>query len=445
MIKNLNSKIDEYSDKNFCRNENELKNRILFVIFAIIIFRIGSLIPIPGIDISVLSKILSKNHGNFLDMLNMFSGGAIYKASIFSLGIMPYISSSIVIQLLTFITPFFSDMKKDGENGKKQINKYTKYLTLLLAIIQSIGISVSLPNIPIFDNLVINNSFKFYVLCSLSLMTGTMFLMWMGDLITKYGIGNGVSIIIFLGIISTVPLNFLNFLEKVRLINFNWLVFIFLFLFIFFIFFFIAFIERSYYKIPIQYANRTHIRKIYISGNSYLPLKVNIVGVIPAIFASSIILLFSTVISWISNLYKNNFLLNLSVYLKPNNFFYILIYSFFIIFFCFFYTKLIFNPIDTSENLKKSSAFIKGIRPGNNTSIYINRVVSKLTFIGSLYITFICTIPDFIRYLLNYSFYFSGTSLLIVVVVVIDCINQIQNIIVSKSYVTKLNKKNKYI
>ncbi|WP_343154715.1 preprotein translocase subunit SecY [Buchnera aphidicola (Pseudoregma panicola)] len=434
MVNKLNNSVNKFSNKNFSRNKNELKNRILFLIMAIIIFRIGSLIPIPGINIEVLSNILYQNSGNLLDMLNVFSGGSISKASIFSLGIMPYISSSIIIQLLTFISTKFKSMKKNGEIGKIQINRYTKYLSFILSIIQSICISISLPHIYIFKNLVINSGICFYILCSLSLMTGTMFLIWLGDLITKYSIGNGMSIIIFLGIISGIPRSIINVIEKFRLENINYFLFLFLIFFIFCVIFLVTFIERSYYKINIQYANINHRKMSYISNNSYLPLKVNIVGVVPAIFASSIVLLPYTILSWIVSFHKNDFLINFLKYFQPNSFFYTSSYIFLIVFFCFFYTNLTFNSKDTSENLKKSGAFIKGIRPGNNTSEYIKKIVTKLTFIGSIYMSFICMVPEFVKYFLNFNLYFGGTSLLIVIVVIIDCISQIQNIIVSNIY-----------
>ncbi|WP_343183974.1 preprotein translocase subunit SecY [Buchnera aphidicola (Ceratovacuna keduensis)] len=445
MANKLNSTINKFSNKNFYINKNELKNRILFLIISVIIFRIGSLIPIPGINITVLSKILYQNSGNLLDMLNVFSGGSISKASIFSLGIMPYISSSIIIQLLTLINSKFKNMKKNGEIGKIQINRYTKYLSFILAIVQSICISISLSNIYIFKDLVINSGICFYILCSFSLVTGTMFLIWIGELITKYGIGNGMSIIIFLGIISGIPHSIINVIEKFRLENINYFLFLFLIIFIFSVIFFITFIERSYYKINVQYANINQRKMSYITNNSHLPLKVNIVGVIPAIFASSIVLLPYTIFSWIISFYKNNLLINFLKFLQPNSFFYTFSYIVLIIFFCFFYTNLTFNSKDTSENLKKSGAFIRGIRPGNKTSEYIKKIVTKLTFIGSLYISFVCMVPEFVKYFLNSNLYFGGTSLLIVIVVIIDCISQIQNIIVSNMYYKNFKNSNNKI
>ncbi|BGI51561.1 MAG: preprotein translocase subunit SecY [Buchnera aphidicola (Ceratovacuna japonica)] len=446
MLNKLNNKIKKLSNKNFCRSENELKNRIFFLIIAVIVFRIGSLIPVPGINVEVLSKILYQNSSNLLDMLNVFSGGSIGKASIFSLGIMPYISSSIIVQLLTFVNSKFKNMKKNGEIGKRQINKYTKYLSFLISIIQSICISISLPHIYFFKDLVINPGIYFYVLSTFSLITGTMFLIWLGELITKYGIGNGISIIIFLGIISGIPHSIISIIEKVRLDNISYFMFLFLIFFIFSVIFFVTFIERSYYKIYVQYANTNNSKRSYSSNNiSHLPIKVNIVGVIPAIFASSIVVLPYTIFSWIVSFHRSYFLENFLQYLQPNSFFYIFSYVFLIIFFCFFYTNLTFNSKDTSENLKKSGAFIKGIRPGNKTSEYIGNIVTKLTFIGSLYISFVCMVPEFIKYFLNSNLYFGGTSLLIVVVVIIDCISQVQNIIVSNMYYKNFKKYNKNV
>ncbi|WP_343189883.1 preprotein translocase subunit SecY [Buchnera aphidicola (Astegopteryx bambusae)] len=434
MINKLKYKYKEFSKRIFFRNRNELQSRVLFIMFAIIIFRIGSLIPVPGININILSEILHKHSGNFLYMLNIFSGGTINKASIFSLGVMPYISSSIIIQLLTIINPYFKNIKKNGEIGKRKIGKYTKYLSFIFAIIQSICISISLPHIYFFKNLVINPGLYFYILCSVSLITGTMFLIWLGELITKYGIGNGISIIIFLGIISGIPNSIFNIIEKVRLESFNYLLLIVLFIFMFCVIFFVVFVERSIYKINIHHPNVNQRRKLYIAKNSYLPLKVNIVGVIPAIFASSVVLFPYTIFSWIISFNKNNFLINLLKYLQPHSFFYIFAYVSLIIFFCFFYTNLTFNSIEMSENLKKTGSFIKGIRPGYKTSEYIRKIVLKLTFIGAIYMIFVCMIPEFIKYFFNFNIYFGGTSLLIVVVVIIDCISQIQNIVVSNVY-----------
>ncbi|WP_343189023.1 preprotein translocase subunit SecY [Buchnera aphidicola (Chaitoregma tattakana)] len=434
-INNLNNNVNV--------NNNELKSRIFFVIFAIVIFRIGSLITVPGINIEILSEIIHHNYGNVLNMINIFSGGAIKTASIFSLGIMPYISASIIVQCLTLVNRRFKNIKKSGEEGKKKINRYIKYLSFIISVIQSVCISFSLPKIYIFKDLVMNPGMRFYILCSLSLVTGTMFLIWLGELITKYGIGNGVSLIIFLGIISGIPNSIVSIIKKVKLGNINYSTFALLIFFVFSVIFFVTFIERSFYKINVQYANINQIKKISVSRNSYLPLKVNIVGVIPAIFASSIVLLPYTIISWLVNFYSNNFLIVLLKCLHPNSFFHTFSYIFLIIFFCFFYTNLTFNSTDTSENLKKSGAFISGIRPGNHTAKYIKTIVTKLTFIGSLYISFVCMIPEFVSHFWSSSFYFGGTSLLIVVVVIIDCISQIQNIVVSNMYYKNLHRSNR--
>ncbi|QJC37364.1 preprotein translocase subunit SecY [Enterobacteriaceae endosymbiont of Donacia thalassina] len=423
----------------------ELKERFIFLLTSIIIFRIGSFIPIPGINISILHSLIIKQHGTIIDMFNMFSGGALSRASIFALGVMPYISSSIIMQLLTLVHPFFISLKKEGEEGKRKINKYTKYTTLILSCIQAVGITTGLPNLPGLNNLVINPNIDFFIISNLSLITGTTFLMWLGRQITKRGIGNGVSIIIVIGIITTLPINIGQIIEQIKQGNLNfYIIFILLFL-TFLITLFIVFIEKGQRKINVQYATRKYYgRQMYnnMQQNTHLPLKINISGVIPAIFSSSIILFISTIFSWLSNITNYNFLKNIAISLQPRQPIYIGLYIFAIIFFCFFYTMLIFNPKETADNLKKSGAYISGIRPGEQTAKYIKKIIMRLTFTGSLYITFICLIPEFLRSMLTVPFYLSGTSLLIVIVVIIDFIVQIQTLIMSTQYESILKKIN---
>ncbi|AEO08836.1 preprotein translocase subunit SecY [Buchnera aphidicola str. Ak (Acyrthosiphon kondoi)] len=426
--------------KNTKKNISELKQRIIFLIVAIIIFRIGSFIPIPGIDTIILSKILNEQKGTIVDMFNMFSGGALSRASIFALGIMPYISASIIIQLLTLVYPTLSEMKKEGESGRHKINQYTRYATLILALIQSIGIATTLPNISGMRTIIINTDFCFYLIAIISLVTGTMFLMWLGELITEHGIGNGISIIIFIGIIAGLPSAISNTIEKTRQGDLHILLFLFVLLLIFLVIFLVVFIERGQRKIIVHYAQRQQGRRIYSAQSTHLPLKINMSGVIPAIFASSVVLFPATIISWCK--VNNQLLQTILFYLQPNQPVYLILYISAIVFFCFFYTGLVFNPRETADNLKKSGAFISGIRPGEQTAKYIHKIMLRLTLIGSFYITFICLIPEFMRSAMNVPFYFGGTSLLIVVVVIMDFISQIQTLVMSHQYESMLKKAN---
>ncbi|WAI18361.1 MAG: preprotein translocase subunit SecY [Buchnera aphidicola (Acyrthosiphon caraganae)] len=426
--------------KNTKKNISELKQRIIFLIVAIIIFRIGSFIPIPGIDTIILSKILNEQKGTIVDMFNMFSGGALSRASIFALGIMPYISASIIIQLLTLVYPTLSEMKKEGESGRHKINQYTRYATLILALIQSIGIATTLPNISGMRTIIINTDFCFYLIAIISLVTGTMFLMWLGELITEHGIGNGISIIIFIGIIAGLPSAISNTIEKTRQGDLHILLFLFVLLLIFLVTFLVVFIERGQRKIIVHYAQRQQGRRIYSAQSTHLPLKINMSGVIPAIFASSVVLFPATIISWCK--VNNQLLETILFYLQPNQPVYLILYISAIVFFCFFYTGLVFNPRETADNLKKSGAFISGIRPGEQTAKYIHKIMLRLTLIGSFYITFICLIPEFMRSAMNVPFYFGGTSLLIVVVVIMDFISQIQTLVMSHQYESMLKKAN---
>lgn len=426
--------------KNTKTSVSELKQRIIFLIVAIIVFRIGSFIPIPGIDTTILSKILNNQNGTIVDMFNMFSGGALSRASIFALGIMPYISASIIIQLLTLVYPTLSEIKKEGESGRHRINQYTRYATLILALVQSIGIAMTLPNIAGIRSIIINTDFYFYLIAIISLVTSTMFLMWLGELITEYGIGNGISIIIFIGIIAGLPSAIGNTIEKTRQGDLHILLFLFILLLIFSVIFLVVFMERGQRKIVVHYAQRQQGRRIYETPSTHLPLKINMAGVIPAIFASSIVLFPATIISWCK--VNHEWLTKILFYLQPNQFLYLILYISAIVFFCFFYTGLVFNPRETADNLKKSGAFISGIRPGEQTAKYINKIMLRLTLVGALYITFICLIPEFMRSAMNVPFYFGGTSLLIVVVVIIDFITQIQTLIMSNQYESMLKKAN---
>lgn len=426
--------------KNSKSNINELKSRVIFVIIALIIFRIGSFIPIPGIDTTILSRLLNDQKGTIFEMFNMFSGGALNRASIFALGIMPYISASIIIQLLTLAVPFLSEMKKEGESGRQKINQYTRYATLILAFFQSVGVVTSLSNLSSMRSIIVNPDIYFYFTAIIILVTGTMFLMWLGELITECGIGNGISIIIFTGIIAGLPSAITHTIEQTRQGHLHLLLFLAVIMLIFLVIFLVVFVERSQRKIIVHYAQRQQGRRIYAAQSTHLPLKVNMSGVIPAIFASSVVLFPATIISWLGIDKKYSFFKNILFCFQPNQPLYLALYITSIIFFCFFYAGLIFNPRETADNLKKSGAFISGIRPGEQTAKYINKIMLRLTFFGSLYITFICLVPEFMRSAMNVPFYFGGTSLLIVVVVIMDFIAQIQTIVMSSQYESILKK-----
>ncbi len=430
---------------NIANNLKELQNRIYFFLFSILILRIGYFIPIPGVKLYNINYILNKYNNSFLYFLKLFSNGSLSYASIFMLGIMPYISSSIIIQLFTITIPYFINLNKDGIYGKYKINNYIKYLTLFLSIIQSILLSIFIFKINILYNKIIINKFIFLITSIFSLITSTMFLIWLGDQITDKGLGNGISIIIFINIISNLPNYILNFL---RLYNFNILFLLklfFIFIFIFFIVYFIVLVETSQRKILIQYAIKNYQKNRYSflnPGNTYLPLKINLAGVMPSIFSSSIMILPSFFFMWLNN---NNNLMIKKWFFYINIFYskqllYLIIYLLFIVFFCFFYTLLVFNPIEISDNLKKIGAYIPNIRPGVFTSNLIRKIVLRLTLFNSIYMCIVCLIPDFINEIMKISFFISGTSLLIVVVVIIELILQIQTLLISSKYLSILNK-----
>ncbi|WP_457913582.1 preprotein translocase subunit SecY [Candidatus Gillettellia adelgis] len=421
---------------------SELKRRCFFVIGALIVFRVGSFIPIPGINVTILAKLLEQQRGTIIEMFNMFSGGALSRASIFALGIMPYISASIIIQLLTVVYPTLAEIKKEGEAGRRKLSQYTRYGTLILAIFQSIGISTGLPNMPGMQGLVVNLGFAFYFTAVVSLVTGTMFLMWLGEQITEHGIGNGISIIIFAGILAGLPPAVANTLEQARQGNMHFFVLLLVVALVFAVTLFVVFMERGQRHIVVNYAKRQQGRRIYAAQSTHLPLKINMAGVIPAIFASSIILFPATIVSWFGGGTGWNWLTKISLYLQPGQPLYVLLYATAIIFFCFFYTALVFNPRETADNLKKSGAFLPGMRPGEQTMKYIDKVMTRLTLVGAIYITFICLVPEFMRDAMQVPFYFGGTSLLIVVVVIMDLITQVQTLMMSSQYESTLKKAN---
>ena len=421
---------------------SELKQRLWFVFGALIVFRLGSFVPIPGIDAAVLAQLFEQQKGTIVEMFNMFSGGALERASVLALGIMPYISASIIMQLLTVIHPAMAELKKEGEAGRRKISQYTRYGTLVLATVQSIAIAKSLPGM--MPGLVINAGFGFYFAAVVSLVTGTMFLMWLGEQITERGIGNGISILIFAGIVAGLPSAVGQTAEMARQGELHLLVLLLIAVVVFAITFLVVFVERGQRRIVVNYAKRQQGRKVFAAQSTHLPLKVNMAGVIPPIFASSIIMFPGTLASWFGQGEGAvaDFLQELAIAISPGQPLYMMLLSAAIIFFCFFYTALVFNPRETADNLKKSGAFIPGIRPGEQTSKYIDKVMTRLTLAGALYITFICLVPQFMISAWDVQFYFGGTSLLIIVVVIMDFMAQVQTHLMSHQYDNVLKKAN---
>jgi len=419
----------------------ELKRRLLFVLGAIIVYRIGTFIPVPGIDPAALAALFEQQQGTILDMFNMFSGGALKRASLFALGIMPYISASIIVQLMSAVIPKLEQLKKEGEAGRRKITQYTRYGTLVLATFQAIGIAVALQG-QFGEGLVVAKGPGFVFTATVSLVTGTMFLMWLGEQITERGLGNGISLIIFAGIVAGMPAAFGSVVELVSNGEMNALFALFLFILAIGVTGFVVFVERGQRRITVNYAKRQQGRKMFAAQSSHLPLKLNMAGVIPPIFASSIILFPTTLAQWAGNSENMRWLQDIIALVSPGEPLYMAAYAAGIIFFCFFYTALVFNAKETAENLKRSGAFIPGIRPGEQTAAYIDKVMSRLTLAGALYITGVCLLPEFLRAGWNVPFYFGGTSLLIVVVVVMDFMAQVQAHIMSHQYEGLMKKAN---
>jgi preprotein translocase subunit SecY len=416
----------------------DLKYRLLFVLMAIIVFRIGSYIPVPGLNPLRLQELFNGQQNNIVGLFNMFSGGALMRFSIFALGIMPYISASIIIQLLTVLSPNLSELRKEGEAGQRKINKYTRYSTVFLATFQAIGVSKML----IVNNVAIAPGLSFYFTTALTLVTGTMFLMWLGEQVTERGIGNGISMIIFAGIVAGLPAALGRILEQVREGQLQIVVLLLILAAIAAVVAFVVFMERAQRRITINYARRMQGGKVYSAQSTHLPLKINMAGVIPPIFASSLILFPATIAQWFGNGKGMEWLSALSVSLQQGQPLHMLLFASGIIFFCFFYTALVFNPKETADNLKKSGAFIPGIRPGEQTASYIDNVMTRLTLAGAIYVTLICLLPEFLILAWNVPFYFGGTSLLIIVVVVMDFMAQVQAHVMSYQYESLLKKAN---
>jgi preprotein translocase subunit SecY len=419
----------------------ELRQRLLFLLGALIVYRIGTFIPVPGVNPAALAALFDQQQGTILDMFNMFSGGALSRASLFALGIMPYISASIIVQLMTAVIPKLEQLKKEGEAGRRKITQYTRYGTLALATFQAIGISMALQG-QFGEGLVVTSGPGFVFTATVSLVTGTMFLMWLGEQITERGLGNGISLIIFAGIIAGLPSAFGAVVELVSNGEMNALFALFLFVMALAVTGFVVFVERGQRRITVNYAKRQQGRKMYAAQSSHLPLKLNMAGVIPPIFASSIILFPTTLAQWAGNTEGTRWLQDIIAKVSPGEPIYIGLYAAAIIFFCFFYTALVFNSKDTADNLKRSGAFIPGIRPGEQTAKYIDQVMSRLTLAGAIYITLVCLMPEFLIVGWNVPFYFGGTSLLIVVIVVMDFMAQVQAHVMSHQYEGLMKKAN---
>ena len=418
---------------------SELKGPLLFVLGALIVYRLGAHVPVPGIDPEVLAKLFESQNSGILGMFNMFSGGALSRFTVFALGIMPYISASIIMQLLTVVSPQLEQLKKEGESGRRQITKYTRYGTLVLATFQALGIAIALEG---QAGLVIDPGLMFRFTAVVTLVSGTMFLMWLGEQITERGIGNGISIIIFAGIVAGLPSAIGGTLELARTGAFSIPLVLILFAGAILVTAFVVFVERGQRKITVNYAKRQVGRKVFGGQTSHLPLKLNMSGVIPPIFASSIILFPATLAGWFGSSENMSWLKDIGSTLSPGQPLYILLFAAAIIFFCFFYTALVFNPKETADNLKKSGAFVPGIRPGEQTAKYIDRIMSRLTLAGALYITAVCLLPEFLILEFNVPFYFGGTSLLIIVVVTMDFMAQVQSHLMSHQYEGLLKKAN---
>ncbi|MCL4469818.1 MAG: preprotein translocase subunit SecY [Sulfuricella sp.] len=415
----------------------DLKKRLLFVLAALVVYRIGAHIPVPGIDPVALESLFKSQQGGILGMFNMFSGGALSRFTVFALGIMPYISASIIMQLMTVVSPQMEQLKKEGESGRKKITQYTRYGTVFLALFQGLGMSIALESQP---GLVIEPGLIFRLTALATLVSGTMFLMWLGEQITERGIGNGISLIIFAGIAAGLPHAIGGTLELTRTGAFSIPLVLMLFVGAFAVTAFVVFVERGQRKILVNYAKRQVGNKIYGGQSSHLPLKLNMSGVIPPIFASSIILFPATLAGWFGSSEGMTWLKDIGATLSPGQPLYVMLYALAIVFFCFFYTALVFNPKETADNLKKSGAFVPGIRPGDQTARYIDKIMSRLTLSGAVYITAVCLLPEFLIVKFNVPFYFGGTSLLIIVVVTMDFMAQVQSYLMSHQYESLLKK-----
>jgi preprotein translocase subunit SecY len=418
----------------------DLKKRLIFLLLALVVFRIGAHIPVPGIDPAVLAELFAGQQGGILGMFNMFSGGALSRFTIFALGIMPYISASIIMQLMTTVSPQLEQLRKEGEAGRRKITQYTRYGTLFLALFQATGISIALESQP---NLVLEPGMMFRITAVTTLVTGTMFLMWLGEQITERGLGNGISIIIFAGIAAGLPTAIGGTLELVRTGAMHPLTALLIAIAVLVVTAVVCFVERGQRKILVNYAKRQVGNRVYGGQSSHLPFKLNMSGVIPPIFASSLILFPATILGWFGSGSDGMvWLRDIAATLSPGQPIYVLLYAALIIFFCFFYTALQYNPKETADNLKKSGAFVPGIRPGDQTARYLEKILTRLTLAGAVYVTAVCLLPEFLILRWNVPFYFGGTSLLIIVVVTMDFMSQVQAYIMTHQYESLLRKAN---
>jgi len=421
----------------------ELRQRLLFLLGAIVVFRIGTFIPVPGIDPTAMAALFEQQRGTILDMFNMFSGGALERLSIFALGIMPYISASIIMQLMSHVVPTLEQLRKEGNSGRRKITQYTRYLTVALASFQSFGVAVALQSQVVNGQpVVVLGGMSFLLIAAITLVTGTMFLVWLGEQVTERGIGNGISMIIFAGIVAGLPSAVGGTLELARTGELSIFLVLFILALALAVTGFVVFVERGQRRITVNYAKRQQGRRMYAGQTSHLPLKLNMSGVIPPIFASSLILFPATLGGWFGNAQGMEWLQKISSSMSPGQPLYVMCYAGLIIFFCFFYTALVFNSKDTADQLKKSGAFIPGIRPGAQTASYIDKVLTRLTFAGAIYITSVCLLPEFLILYWNVPFYFGGTSLLIIVVVVMDFMSQVQAHLMSHQYESLMKKAN---
>ncbi|MGM0690079.1 MAG: preprotein translocase subunit SecY [Pseudomonadota bacterium] len=419
----------------------ELRQRIFFVIMVLVVYRIGTFIPLPGIDVDVMKALFEQNSGGILGMVNMFSGGALSRMSLFALGVMPYISAAIIVQLLTAVVPSLEKLKKEGEAGRRKITQYTRYGTLGLGLVQALGVSIALQGQSVGGSpLVFAPGLAFVFIATLTLVSGTMLLVWLGEQITERGVGNGISLIIFAGIVAGLPSAIGGTAELVRTGELHVFTMLILAVLILAVTAFVVFVERGQRRITVNYARRQQGRGMAGQQSSHLPLKLNMAGVIPPIFASSIILFPATVGNWFGQQEGMGWLADLSNTLSPGQPLYVLFYAAAIIFFCFFYTALVFNARETADNLKRSGAFVPGIRPGEQTARYVDKVLTRLTFWGAMYITAVCLLPEFLILYWNVPFYFGGTSLLIIVIVLMDFMSQVQSHLVSHQYDSLVRK-----
>ncbi len=416
----------------------ELRNRLLFVFFALLVYRMGTHIPVPGINPERLAALFDQQQGGILDLFNMFSGGALQRMSILALGVVPYITSSIIMNLMTMMYPSLQQLRKEGESGRRKITQYTRYGCLLIALVQGTSLSVTLAN----QGLAFAPNFSFFFVATTTLVTGALFMMWLGEQITERGVGNGISLIIFSGIVSGFPSAIGQSFEAARQGDINIIALLFIGAFAILIVAFVVFIERGQRRITVNYAKRQQGRRVYQGQASHLPLKINMAGVIPAIFASSLLLAPASMAQWFGNSEGMDWLQNVSLILSPGQPLYILMFAAGIIFFSFFYTAIMFDPKDVADNLKRQGAYVPGIRPGQQTARYIDDVITRLTVFGALYVTLVCLLPEFMIVFFNVTFQLGGTALLIVVVVAMDFMSQVQAHLMSSQYAKLMEKSN---